>query len=92
MVIDATKKQRVPEFEMAEKVGVKEPMVEALNSIIKEYKGKMPESFGVEELYYMIDQGMVASGVKPNFKVRSIMVLARAFLHGYLVGKKIKGD
>lgn len=95
MVIDATKKKAADtttkEFEMAGKAGIKPEMVKALNSIITQYKGELPKHFGPEEVFYMLDQGLVASGVKENFEVRSLMYLARAFLHGYALGLIFKG-
>lgn len=93
MVVDETKrKPRIVEFEMAEKVGVKDKMTEALNEVIQGYKGKLPSEFVAEELFYIFEKGMAAAGVKPKFKVKRLTTLARAFLHGYIVGKKIVGD
>lgn len=89
MVVDATKKiEGTPtEFAMAEKVGIKKEMVAAINALIKEYEGKLPEHLGAIEFYYMFEEGLKRGGIEPDFKLRSIMPLCRAYIHGYILGK-----
>lgn len=89
MVIDT--KRRLKEFEMAEKAGVKKELLETIKIVIQQYQGEMPDAFGPEELYFMFDQGLLQAGLKPNFDVKSIAMLCRAYMHGYAIGKTIKG-
>lgn len=91
MIVDATEQgQRPKEFIWAEKAGVKPELVAALNEIIKYYDGKVPKSFGVEEFYFMMERGMKVAGVEKNFEIKSLMLLARAFIHGFALGKVLK--
>lgn len=82
--------KRIEVFALADKVGVKKEMIEAMQSIMKEYNNKPPKFFGAEELFYMIDQGMRRGGVDENPQIRTIMTLCTAYLYGYLIGRKIK--
>lgn len=92
MVVDATKEKKAKEFEMADKVGIKKQMIESMQYVIQQYPDGLPKSFGPDELYFMFDQGMTIAGVKPEFEIKSIFQLFRAFLHGYSMGKAMSGE
>lgn len=90
MVVKDQKKPEV--FTMAEKVGIKKEMIEAMQEIMDAYKDSSPKAFGIDELYFMFYQGMNAANVHDNPSIKSAFTLCKIFIHGYLVGRAITGE
>ena len=78
-------------LELADSVGLKTDVLECINEIIKQRKDGIPKEFAIEELFFMIENGLNAAGLySEDLKIRTVNQMIMAYLHGYLIGLALK--